>query len=114
MAKKSAQQVAAQELRDAGPLAGVFPCSESRILDHMIVMKYYDYSIADISEISGVGIKTALRVVHKLESEGILLRTRNVGRAIMFKLNPDSKSARALERLMFQIAHEKARELLEG
>ena len=114
MAKRRAQQVAAQELQETGPLAGVLPCSESRILDHMIVMKYYDYSIADISEISGVGIKTTLRVVHKLESEGILLRTRNVGRAIMFKLNPDSRSARALERLVFQISHENARELLKG
>ena len=93
---------------DVGPLAGILPCSESRILDHMIVMKAFDYSITDIASMSGVGIKTTLRIVHRLESDGVLLRTRNVGRAITFKINPDSERAKTLEKLSFQVAHERA------
>ncbi len=91
---------------DVGPLANILPCSESRILDHMIIMKAFDYSITDIANMSGVGIKTTLRIVHRLESDGVLLRTRSVGRAIMFKINPDSERAKTLERLSFQVAHE--------
>jgi len=30
-------------------------------------MKDFDYSISDISKISGVGFKTTLNIVHKLE-----------------------------------------------
>ena len=102
-------QAADQQLEgDVGPLASILPCSESRILDHMIVMKAFDYSITDIANMSGVGIKTTLRIVHRLESDGVLLRTRNVGRAIMFKINPDSERAKTLEKLSFQVAHERA------
>ncbi len=99
---------------DVGPLASILPCSESRILDHMIVMKAFDYSITDIANMSGVGIKTTLRIVHRLESDGVLLRTRNVGRAIMFKINPDSERAKTLERLSFQVAHERAMGAING
>ena len=102
-------QVADRQLEvDVGPLTRILPCSESRILDHMITMKAFDYSITDIANMSGVGVKTTLRIVHRLESDGVLLRTRNVGRAIMFKINPDSARARTLEKLSFQVAHERA------
>ncbi len=113
MAKRHAPQVTDQQLQEVGPMASIFPCSESRILDHMIAMKEFDYSIVDIADISGVGIKTTLRVVHSLESEKILLRTRNVGRAIMFKLNPNSRRGKTLEKLAFQIADKKIREMAE-
>lgn len=110
-----AARTAGQQLDDdIGPLASVLPCSESRILDHMIVMKAFDYSITDIANLSGVGIKTTLRIVHRLESDGVLLRTRNVGRAIMFKINPDSERAKTLEKLSFQVAHERVMDAISG
>ena len=101
---RHATQVTEQQSVDVGPLASILPCSESRILDHMIVMREFDYSITDIANASGIGTKTALRVVHNLESAGILLRTRCVGRAMMYKLNTDSERARTLEKLALQIA----------
>ena len=114
LVKEHAKQLTNQQLLDDdGPLESLFPCSESKILDHMITMKAFDYSISDIAEISGVGIKTTMRVVRNLESQGILLMTRNVGRAIMFKINPDSERAKTLERLAFQIADKRIREMLE-
>ena len=96
-----------------GPLERCFPCSESKILDHVIVMKGFDYSISDISSSAGVGFKTALGIVHKLEDDGIILKTRNVGRAIMYRFNRDSPSARALENLAFRIADEHAAKLVK-
>ncbi len=103
-----AAQAPGQQLEGCvGPLASILPCPESRILDHMITMKAFDYSITDIASLSGVGVKTALRIVRRLESDGVLLRTRNVGRAIMFKVNPGSERAKTLEKLSFQVAHER-------
>lgn len=103
-----AAQAPGQQLEGCvGPLASILPCPESRILDHMITMKAFDYSITDIASLSGVGAKAALRIVRRLESDGVLLRTRNVGRAIMFKVNPGSERAKALEKLSFQVAHER-------
>lgn len=94
---------------DVGPLASTFPCSESRILDHMVTMKDYDYSISDISKISGVGFKTTLNIVHKLEDQEVLKRTRNIGNAILYKLNLDSVQSRSISKLAFEIAKKRIR-----
>ena len=94
-----------------GPLERLFPCSESKILDHVIAMKDFDYSISEISRISGVGFKTTLGIVHKLEEENILRRTRNVGRAIMYRFELDSPRSKAVENLAFRLADEFASKL---
>lgn len=93
---------------ETGPLTSIFPCSESRILDHMVTMRDFDYSISDISKISRVGFKTTLNVVHKLENQGVLKRTRNIGNAILYKLNQDSAQAKSISKLAFEIAKKRA------
>lgn len=100
---------ASKKTAEIGPLAATFPCSESKILDHMVSMKDFDYSISDISKISGVGFKTALGVVHKLEDQKVLKRTRHVGNAIMYELNSGSAQAKSIERLAFEIAKKRIR-----
>lgn len=96
---------------EVGPLTSVFPCSESRILDHMVTMKDFDYSITDISRISGVGFKTTLGIVHKLEDQEVFLKTRNVGKANMYKLNLESTQSKYISNLAFEIAKKRVREL---
>ncbi|QLH08348.1 hypothetical protein [Candidatus Nitrosotenuis sp. DW1] len=93
-----------KEIDEIGPLTSVFPCSESKILDHVVTMKGFDYSISDISRISGVNFKTTLGIVHKLEEQEVIKKTRNVGKAIMYKLNPDSAQAKSISSLAFEIA----------
>lgn len=93
-----------KETDEIGPLTSVFPCSESKILDHVVTMKGLDYSISDISRISGVNFKTTLNIVHKLEEQEVLKKTRTVGKALMFKLNPDSAQAKSISSLAFEIA----------
>lgn len=90
--------------KETGPLTSVFPCSESKILDHVVTMKGLDYSISDISRISGVNFKTTLNVVHKLEDQEVLKKTRTVGKAIMYQLNSDSSQAKSISKLAFEIA----------
>lgn len=99
-----------KKIVEVGPLASTFPCSESKILDHMVTMKDFDYSISDISKISGVGFKTTLNIVHKLEDQGVLKRTRQIGNAILYRLNPNSAQAKSISKLAFEIAKKRIRE----
>lgn len=100
--KKTSKQ--SQKFIEIGALTSTFPCSESKVLDHMVVMKDFDYSISDISKISGVGFKTTLNIIHKLEEQGVLKRTRQIGNAILYKLNPNSAQAKSISKLAFEIA----------
>ncbi len=106
----SKKEPTSKNMMDVGPLASTFPCSESKILDHMVTMNDFDYSISDISKISGVGFKTTLNIVHKLENQEVLTRTRNIGNAILYKLNPDSVQSKSISKLAFEIAKKRIRE----
>lgn len=106
----SRKETVSKKITEVGPLASIFPCSESKILDHMVTMKDFDYSISDISKISGVGFKTTLNIVHKLEDQGVLKRTRQIGNAILYKLNPDSAQAKSISKLAFETAKKRIRE----
>lgn len=88
---------------ECGPLESMFPCSESKVLDFLVVFQEFDYSISDIAEHSGIGFKTALEVVKGLEEQQVIVNTRNVGRALMYKLNLDSKHAQSISRLATDI-----------
>ena len=93
---------------EKGPLESMFPGSESKILDFLIAFQEYDYSISDISKNSGVGFKTTLGVIRKLESQNIILKERNVGRAQMYKLYLESEQAKSISKLALDIATERA------
>lgn len=89
---------------ELGPLESIFPCSESKILDFLVMFQEFDYSISDIAEHSGIGFKTALEVVKDLEEQQVIVKTRNVGRALMYKLNLNSKHAQSISQLATNIA----------
>ena len=100
-----------QKALELGPLESVFPCSASKILDFLVTFKDFDYSISDISKNSGVGFKTTLSEIHKLEESWVIQRTRTVGKAIMYRLNADSSQARSIKNLAFEIASKRVQEL---
>ncbi|MBS1268986.1 MAG: hypothetical protein MAG458_01722 [Nitrosopumilus sp.] len=89
---------------EVGALESVFSCSESRVLDHMITFRDFDYSISDISRSVDIGFKTTLGVVHKLERQNVLVLTRQIGNAKLYKLNSNSTQAKSLSKLCFEIA----------
>lgn len=92
-----------------GPLESMFPCSESKILDFLVTFQDYDYSISDIADNSGVGFKTTLGIIKHLEKQNVVINTRKVGRAIMYKLNLDSKQSQSISRLAMDIAIRRAK-----
>ena len=78
--------------------------ASAKLLDFFITFREYDYSETNIADSSGVSKRTVFREIPKMESVGLIKLTRNVGRAKMFKLNPESKAAKFLEQFAFEIA----------
>ena len=99
---------------EMGPLASIFPCSVSKILDFLVTFRDYDYSISDISKNSGVGFKTTLNEIHRLEDQGVVQNTRTVGKATMYKLNPVSNQAKSISKLAIDIATRRMEETEES
>ena len=93
-----------------GPLESVFPGSTSKILDFLATFKDWDYSVSDIAKHSGISFKTALNKIKNLEQQGVVSRTRTVGKAIMYKLNLESKQGFYIDKLVFEIATKRALE----
>jgi len=99
---------------EIGPLESVFPGSVSKILDFLVTFRDYDYSISDVSKNSGVGFKTTLNEIHRLEDQGVVQNTRTVGKAIMYKLNPVSNQVKSIKNLAMDIATRRMEEKEES
>lgn len=62
-----------------------------RILNHLLVFREFDYSLTDIAKNSDVAWSTLNILWPKLEKLQIVIHTRNVGKAKMYKLNTENK-----------------------
>jgi hypothetical protein len=58
-----------------------------KVMDFLVVNEEFDYSMVNIAKLSGVGYATLKLFWNKLEKNKIVTKTRNVGRAKMYKLN---------------------------
>ena len=68
-----------------------------RVLDFLVVNEDFDYSMTDIANLSGIGYSTLKLFWEKLKKENIVVHTRTVGKAKMYKLdfsNPVTKKFR--------------------
>ena len=60
---------------------------KNRVWDFLIVHSDYDYSMRDIARFSGVGYTTLKEIWKLFKEQSIVIQTRVVGRAKMYKLN---------------------------
>lgn len=67
-----------------------------RVLNHLLVFREFDYSMTDIAQESEVAWSTLNLLWPDLEKKGIVVHTRNVGKAKMYKLNTENKFVRDL------------------
>ncbi len=67
-----------------------------RILNHLLTFREFDYSLTDIAANSDVAWSTLNLVWPKLEKTGLVVNTRRVGRAKMFRLNMQNEYVRKL------------------
>ena len=68
-----------------------------RVLDFLIEGRGLDYSLTDIAENANIGWTTLHRIWDKLIRLNIVVPTREIGRAKLFKLNEENP---AVERLI--------------
>ena len=58
-----------------------------RILNHLLIFREFDYSLTDIAKNSNVAWSTLNLIWPRLEKTGLVMHTRRVGKAEMYKLN---------------------------
>ena len=98
---------------EKGPLESVFPGSTAKILDFLATFKEWDYSVSDISRNVDLSFKTTLGEIKNLKDQEVILKTRNVGKSNMYKLNLDSKQGQYIDKLIFEIAKKRAMAQIE-
>jgi len=67
-----------------------------RVLDFLIEGRGLDYSLTDIAENSSIGWTTLHRIWDKLLRLKIVIPTREIGRAKLFKLNEENPAIKEL------------------
>jgi predicted transcriptional regulator len=82
-----------------------------RVIDFMLTYREFDYPLTEIAENSGVAWSTIHTFFQDLVKKGIVVPTRQVGRAKMFKLNTKSKIVQELIKLDNKLIHELAEEM---
>ena len=96
-----------EKVLECGPLESFIPGSRSKVLDFLLTFRDFDYSISDIAKNSGLSFKTGWNEVRSLEKEKIVVNSRNVGKAVMFKLNMDSPKVKQISNLAMEISTER-------
>ncbi len=69
-----------------------------KILNHLLIFRELDHSLTDIAEGSDVAWSTLNLAWPKLEKNKLVVHTRNVGKAKMYKLNAGNKIVQDLIR----------------
>lgn len=67
-----------------------------RVLNHLLIFREFDYSLSDIARDSCVAWSTLNLIWPKLERLGVVVNTRLVGKAKMYKLNTDNTNVKKL------------------
>ena len=102
-----ATKIAKAEIAEANPptLQKLFEDSSiATLLDFLTLYKDFDYPKTEISRNSGVSWKTLYRLWPFLEKYNLVVKTRQIGRATLYKLNTESPIAQALNKLALEVA----------
>ena len=67
-----------------------------RIFDYLITEGELDFSITDMAENAGVGRSTLYRIWDGLIENNIIIHTRDIGKAKLFKLNAKDQRIKKL------------------
>ena len=84
----------------------------NRILDFLVIHEEFDYSMKDIAENAGVGYATLKLFWPKLEKSKIVVLTRTIGNAKLYKLNIKNKAAQRFKDFYWETARTQTEELL--
>ncbi len=84
-----------------------------KVLDFFLTYQNFDYSKSQVSEEIGISRITIEKVWEKIIKAKIIIKTRTVGRAELYRLNKQNPKVKALIELDFKISGAAAREEME-
>ena len=67
-----------------------------KVLDFLLTYREYDYPLSEIAENAGVGWTTIHQFFPSLVEQGLVKKTRKIGRAILYKLNVENEIVQEL------------------
>ena len=67
-----------------------------KILDYLLTEREIDFSISDMARNAGVGRTTLYRIWEKLVENKIIVSTRVIGKAKLYKLNMENNAIKKL------------------
>ncbi|MFH1239951.1 MAG: hypothetical protein V1672_01935 [Candidatus Diapherotrites archaeon] len=71
----------------------------TRLLEFLITGREFDYSLTDLADNAGVSWTTLHRIFPKFEKQKIVVKTREIGRAKLYKLNMENDGVKILIKL---------------
>ena len=74
-----------------------------RVIEFLIEGRELDYHISDIAEGAGIGRTTLFRIWEDLVNSKIIVPTRQIGNAKLYKLNQDNPFVKKMIELFDQI-----------
>ncbi len=80
-----------------------------RVLEYLLEGRELDHSIGDIAEGAGINRVTLFRLWHGIEKSQLVVYTRNIGNAKLFKLNMKNPHVRSVAELFDKMINEKFR-----
>ncbi|MFH0798045.1 MAG: hypothetical protein V1906_01395 [Candidatus Woesearchaeota archaeon] len=83
-----------------------------RVLDFFMVHEEFDYSMTDIAKESGVGYSTLKMLWPALEKNGIVIMTREVGKAKLYRINGSNNTVKDFKQLYWRMTKARTRRLL--
>lgn len=83
-----------------------------RVLDFFMAHEEFDYSMTDIAKESGVGYSTLKMFWPTLEKNGIVIMTREVGKAKLYRINESNYMVNDFKQLYWRMTKAKTREFL--
>ena len=77
-----------------------------RVLEYLLEGRELDHSIGDIAEGAGINRVTLFRLWPQIEKSNIVVYTRNIGNAKLFKLNTKNSYVKGLVELFDRLINE--------
>jgi len=77
-----------------------------RVLEYLLEGRELDHSIGDIAEGAGINRVTLFRLWPEIEKSKLVVRTRNIGNAKLFKLNDKNPNVKILVEVFDRLINE--------
>ena len=84
-----------------------------RVLDFLIVFSEFDYSMKDIAKNAKIGYTTLKLLWKTLVDRKIVIQTRTVGKAKMYKLNQENPEVKEFIKLFWLVIERETDRLLK-